>query len=82
MIENTVSQMYVDVIRNLYEKNSQLLVNNQDIFKITRNASDFRSPQEATNGWFVEANMDSSNKFSSLKRLLTLFDMEEDLSIK
>lgn len=82
VIENTVSQMYVDVIRILYEKNSQLLVNNQDIFKITRNASDFRSPQEAINGWFVEANMDSSNKFSSLKRLLTLFDMEDELSIK
>lgn len=81
-IENTVSQMYVNVIRNLYEKNSQLLVNNQDVFKITRNASDFRSPQEATNGWFVEANMDSNNKFSCLKRLLTLFEMEEELSIK
>jgi uncharacterized protein with ParB-like and HNH nuclease domain len=80
--EDTVSQMYVDVIRNLYEKNSQLLLNNQDFFKITRNASDFRSPQEATNGWFIEANMDSSNKFSSLKRLLTLFEMEEELTIK
>ena len=80
--EDTVSQMYLYVIRNLYEKNSQLLVNNQDVFKITRNASDFRSPQEATNGWFVEANMDSNNKFSSLKRLLTLFEMEDELSIK
>lgn len=80
--EDTVSQMYLYVIRNLYEKNSQLLVNNQDVFKISRNASDFRSPQEVINGWFVEANMDSNNKFSSLKRLLTLFEMEEELSIK
>ena len=82
VIENTVIQMYVDVIRNLYAKNSQLLVNNQDIFKITRNASDFRSSQIITNGWFVEANIDSNNKFSSLKRLLTLFEMEEELYIK
>lgn len=80
--EDTVSQMYVDIIRNLYEKNSQLLVNNQDVFKITRNTSDFRSPQEVINGWYVEANMDSNNKFSSLKRLLTLFELEEELSIK
>ncbi|WP_367770720.1 DUF4268 domain-containing protein [Flavobacterium sp. WC2421] len=80
--EDTVSQMYVYVIRSLYEKNSQLLVNNQEVFKITRNTSDFRSPQEVINGWFVEANMDSNNKFSSLKRLLTLFEMEEDLLIK
>ena len=82
VLENTVSQMYVDVIRNLYEKNSQFLVNNQDIFKITKNASDFRSPQEIINGWFVEANMDSNNKFNYLKRLLTLFEMEEELYIK
>jgi uncharacterized protein with ParB-like and HNH nuclease domain len=80
--EDTVSQMYLYVIRGLYEKNSQLLINNQDVFKISRNTSDFRSPQEVINGWFVEANMDSYNKFSCLKRLLTLFEMEDELSIK
>ena len=80
--EDTVSQMYLYVIRSLFEKNSQLLVNNKDVFKMSRNTSDFRSPQEVINGWFVEANMDSNNKFSSLKRLLTLFEMEDELSIK
>lgn len=80
--EDTIAQMYYSVIRNLYEKNSQLLVNNQDVFKITRNASDFRSPQEVINGWFVEANVDSNTKFGWLKKLLVLFEMEDDLSIK
>jgi hypothetical protein len=80
--EDTVSQMYLYVIRGLYEKNFQLLINNQDVFKISRNTIDFRSPQEVINGWFVEANMDSNNKFNSLKRLLTLFEMEDELSIK
>jgi hypothetical protein len=80
--EDTVAQMYYYVIRNLYEKNSQLLVNNQDVFKITRNATDFRSPQEVINGWFVEANIDSNTKFGWLKKLLTLFEMEDELSIK
>lgn len=80
--EDTIAQMYFYVIRNLYERNSQLLVNNQDIFKITRNAADFRAPQEVINGWYIESNIDSNNKFSSLKRLLTLFEMEDDLSIK
>src|SRR5690606_32701740 len=31
--EDTVAQMYYYVIRSLYEKNSQLLINNNDIFK-------------------------------------------------
>jgi uncharacterized protein with ParB-like and HNH nuclease domain len=80
--EDTIAQMYFYVIRNLYEKNSQLLVNYQNGFKISREPSDFRSPQEAINGWFVEANLNSDGKFGNLKRLLTLFEMEEDLLIK
>jgi len=80
--EDIFSQMYVYVIKKLFEKNSQLLVSNQDIFKITRNSSDFRSPQEINNGWFIESNLDSNTKFNVLKRLLTLFEMEDDLFIK
>ncbi len=80
--EDTIAQMYFYVIRNLYDKNSQLLVNNQDVFKTTKQASDFRSPQEVFNGWYIESNIDSNTKFASLKRLLTLFEMEDDLSIK
>jgi len=80
--EDTVAQMYFYVIRSLYEKNSQLLVNNQAVFKITREPSDFRAPQEAMNGWYVESNIDSNTKFASLKRLLTLFELEDELSIK
>ena len=80
--EETVAQMYFYVIKNLYEKNSQLLVSNQDLFKITRNQSDFRAGQEVVNGWFIESNIDSNSKFNSLKKLLTLFEMEDELSIK
>ncbi len=74
--------MYFYVIRNLYEKNSQLLLSNQEVFKITRNASDFRASQEVINGWYIESNIDSNSKFNILKKLLSLFEMEEELSIK
>lgn len=80
--EDAVAQMYFYVIRNLYEKNSQLLLSNQDIFKITRDTSNFRAPQEIVNGWYIETNIDSNSKFSTLKKLLLLFEMEDDLSIK
>ncbi len=80
--EDTIAQMYFYVIKNLYEKNSQLLVSSQDVLKITRNASDFRASQEVINGWFVESNIDSNSKFSILKKLLSVFEMEDDLSIK
>jgi hypothetical protein len=80
--EDTVAQMYFYVIRNLYEKNSQLLLSNQDVFKITRNASDFRASQEVINGWYIESNIDSNSKFAILKKLLALFEMEDELLIK
>jgi uncharacterized protein with ParB-like and HNH nuclease domain len=80
--EDTIAQMYFYVIRSLYEKNSQLLLSNKDLFKITRNASDFRTAQEITNGWFIESNIDSNNKFTNLKKLLTLFEIEDELIIK
>ncbi|QQS67799.1 MAG: DUF4268 domain-containing protein [Chlorobiota bacterium] len=80
--KDTVAQMYFYVIRKLYKKNSQLLLSNQDVFKITRNASDFRASQEVINGWYIESNLDSNSKFAILKKLLSLFEMEDELLIK
>lgn len=80
--EEAIAQMYFYVIRQLYDRNPQLLVESQDVFKITRESSDFRSPQEIANGWYVEANIDSDTKFSALKKLLTLFGMEDELLIR
>ena len=80
--ENTVSQMYFYVIKALHEKNSQLLISGQDILKITRNKSNFRLAQEVLNGWYIEVNMDSNSKFIILKKLLTLFELTDELFIK
>ena len=80
--EGTVAQMYFSVIRKLYEKNSQLLLSNQDVLKISRNGSDFRAAQEVINGWYIESNIDSISKFAILKKLLYLFEMENELFIK
>ena len=80
--EEIIAQMYFYVIEKLYEKNAQLLLEAKDIFKITRNASDFRAPQELQSGYFIESNIDSNSKFSTLKKLLPLFELEDELLIK
>ncbi|PTM04786.1 MAG: DUF4268 domain-containing protein, partial [Bacteroidetes bacterium] len=80
--EDTVAQMYFYVIRKLYEKNTQLLISNQDIFKITREPKDFRAAQEVLNGWYIESNIDSNSKFAILKKILVLFELEDELLIK
>ena len=80
--EDAVAQMYFYVIRSLYEKNSQLLLKNHEVLKMSRNAADFRTPRNVSNGWYIESNIDSSSKFNTLKRLLTLFGLEDELLIK
>jgi uncharacterized protein with ParB-like and HNH nuclease domain len=80
--ESAVAQMYFYVIKELFKKNTQLLVNNQEIIKSSKSKEDFRSPQEIINGYFVEFNIDSNSKFKILKKLLSLFELEEELTIK
>lgn len=80
--EEVIAQMYFYIIEKLYDKNAQLLLEAKDIFKITRNEADFRAPQALSSGYFLESNMDSNSKFSTLRKLLTLFELEDELIIK
>lgn len=77
-----VAQMYFYVFRSLYEKNAELLLENSGIIKLSKNTSEFRTPQELINGYFIEANIDSNSKFSILKKILTIFNLEDELIIK
>jgi uncharacterized protein with ParB-like and HNH nuclease domain len=78
---DAVSQMYIYVVKELYQRNTQLLTT-QDQVKITRHQEDFRSPQEVVNGWYIETNLDSNSKVNSLKRLLISFELEDELIVK
>jgi uncharacterized protein with ParB-like and HNH nuclease domain len=80
--EEVIAQMYFYVVRKLYQRNTQLLISNQDVLKITRDPNDFRAPHDLINGYFIEANIDSNTKFNTLKKLLTIFDLEDELIIK
>lgn len=80
--EDTVAQMYFYVLRQLLAKNSRLILEGQTVLKITKNEADFRAPQELANGWYIESNIDSNSKFTILKKILVLFELENELFIK
>ena len=80
--EEAIAQMYFYVLRALFRKKSEVMVSGQTILKISRNQSDFREAKELENGWYFESNIDSNSKFSILKKLLSLYEMEEELIIK
>ncbi|MDB9702096.1 DUF4268 domain-containing protein [Flavobacteriales bacterium] len=77
-----ISDMYYHVIKKLLQTYTDLLLNNQEILKITRNKNDFRTWGEISNGYFIEYNIDSETKFKVLKKLLRLFKLEDELTIK
>lgn len=80
--EDTIAQMYMYIIRKLYKKNPELMISNDVGLKISRSIEEFRAGQEVVNGYFIETNLDSLSKFNSLKRMLTLFELEDELIIK
>jgi len=80
--ESAIAQMYFYVLKALYEKNPELLLESTQVIKITVNPGDFRAPQEFINGYYIEANIESNIKFSNLKKLLSIFELEDELIIK
>jgi len=80
--EDAIAQMYFYVLRSLFRRKSEVMISGQGIIKISRDQSSFREAIELENGWYIESNIDSNSKFSVLKKLLTLFGMEEELLIK
>ncbi|MFD2827102.1 DUF4268 domain-containing protein [Leeuwenhoekiella polynyae] len=80
--ETHIAQMYFTVLSELYSKNPQLLLDSKDIIQLSRNTEDFRAPQELVNGYYIESNIDSNSKFRNLKKILSVFDAEDDLFVK
>ena len=79
--EPAIANMYSHVLHELYIINTELFLSN-DILRVSRDKDEFRSAQEITNRYYVEFNIDSDTKFNILKKLLSLFDLEEELLIK
>ena len=50
--------------------------------QILRYKIDFRNGQALNNGYFVEANLNNESKFRTLKNLLHLYSLEDELLIK
>ncbi|HLT34295.1 MAG TPA: DUF4268 domain-containing protein, partial [Aquaticitalea sp.] len=79
--EPAIANMTTYVLRELYTLNPELFLGN-GFLTISRNREEFRSPQEISNGYYIELNNDSDSKFNTIKKMLTLYDLEEELMIK
>ncbi|WCL81605.1 DUF4268 domain-containing protein [Saprospira sp. CCB-QB6] len=82
LVEHKFTQMYLYVLRQLYQKDAALLLSQPARLKVSERAEDFRAPQLLVGSYFVETNLDSNKKFVILKRLLPSFGLEDALAIK
>ncbi len=71
-----ITELYMYVLKELFDRNAHLLLNNELNFRIDKDPSIFRSPKHLVNGYYIESNIDSHNKFRILSRILNLFDID------
>jgi len=80
----TVSDLYLLVMRELYVRNPEPFFASslRDRLRLSKNASDCRNAVELHEGFFIEGNLSSLAKFERIQEALTLFDAEDDLTIR
>lgn len=80
----SVSDLYSLVMRELYVRNPEPFFASslRDRLRLAKNASDCRNAIELHEGYFIEGNLSSLAKFERIQEALTLFDAEDDLTIR
>ena len=81
---NTLSDLYVFVMRALFQRNPEPFFTSslKERLKLSQRSDDCRNGVQLHDGYFIESNLSSLAKFERIREALTLFDAEDDLSIK
>lgn len=76
--------MYYHVVKDLFNENPQLFLTSdlKEYLPITTDESELRTPLNISDNYFTETNLDSNGKFRRIKRILTVFEMKDELSLK
>jgi uncharacterized protein with ParB-like and HNH nuclease domain len=79
-----VSQLYDHVLKTLFETEPDVFFSPEVSTKLglTQDPSALRQSSKIADTYYVEANMDSRNKFERIKLLLSLLELEDELFVK
>jgi uncharacterized protein with ParB-like and HNH nuclease domain len=81
-----VTKLYVEVFRQLFELQPETFFTTELGARIglTKQPTEGnpRQPIEINDTYFIESNIDSNGKFDRIKQALTIFDFEDELTIK
>lgn len=83
---NQVSKLYVEVFKQLFDLQPETFFTTDLAEKITLTKSPKegspRQPVQINDSYFIEGNIDNITKFEKIKHALTIFDSEDELTIK
>jgi len=83
---NQVSKLYVEVFKQLFELQPETFFTTDlgERISLTKNPTEkgIRQAVPINDTYFIEANIDNTGKFDRIMQALTIFDLEDELSIK
>lgn len=76
--------MYHRVITDLFTESPSkfLLTDLKEVIGLTTDKTKLRSSYAINDTYFIETNTDSNTKFNKLKKVLSAFELEDELVIK
>lgn len=80
----TVSKLYKEVIITLFDLQPQTFFTSDlaELLVLTKDPEKCRKATPINETYYIESNLDGASKFSRIKRVLTVFDFEDELTIK
>ena len=79
-----VSKLYLEVIKTLFEIHPQPFFSSglAESLTLTKEPSQCRNAIPINETYYIESNMNNVNKFERIKKVLSVFDLEDELIIK
>lgn len=84
VVTKEFSKMYNHIITDLFTESPSkfLLTDLKEVLGLTTDKDKPRSAYAINDTYYIEVNTDSNSKFSKLKKVLTAFELEDELVIK
>lgn len=84
VVTKEFSKMYNHIITDLFTESPSkfLLTDLKEVLGLTTDKNKPRSAYAINDTYYIEVNTDSNSKFSKLKKVLTAFELEDELVIK
>lgn len=80
----TVSSLYLEVMKTLFDLHPQTFFTSDlsERLSLTKKSNTCRQAIPINETYFIESNLDNIGKFERIKRALTVYDFEDELTIK